>query len=633
MRRNDSLAKVVRSGRMIEIAGDNVLVGDIVFVSAGDIIPVDGILIEGHDLKCDESYATGESDLIEKVSGDQAFTVLEDVANGAKMSARDLGKMDPFLISGTRVLEGSGSLLTTAVGINSSNGRMLMSLLGGEPRYMSRKLDNLIFLTTKLGFGIAIIFFTVSFIKFCSTLPYSNLSPEQKGRSFLNILVVSITVSVITTALFLYHATSMVVTFAMTKMIRDNSLVRGGRAMDAIADITTICSGKTGVLTQGKMTVVAALLGKSIGFGSADSALYASIMHETTHTTDMSDVSTVEFVESLSTETKRLLIESIIVNSTAFEGEVDGRHTFVGPKIEVALMTFSRDYLGSLPSSEERHNATVMQQVPFNSQAKFMATVVRLPRGGYRVYVKGAAEIVFRQCSKVIADPSRNDLPVVDLNNMDRDLIHESIDSYARQSLRPIGLAYRDFSYRPPREFAVSHRDMTLLAIFGIQDPIREGVVDSIKNCSQARILVRMITGEHIRTARAIAEDIGLYTSPPSSRNISLEGPEFRRLSHEQKQELAPHLTILARATPEDKRIFVKVLKDLGETVAVTGYGVDDSPALKLADAGFAKGIHGTDVAKEAADVILMDDNFATITKSIIWGRAIKHGIRKFLQV
>jgi Ca2+-transporting ATPase len=271
-----------------------------------------------------------------------------------------------------------------------------------------------------------------------------------------------------------------------------------------------------------------------------------------------------------------------------------------------------------------------------------MATVVKLPDGKFRAYVKGASEILLGKCTKVIADPTSSDLSSIELTDEDREMFNQTITSYAGQTLRTIGSSYRDFDSWPPAEavskedprsadFTKLHQEMTLVAIYGIKDPLRPSVIDAIKDCKRAGVVVRMVTGDNIMTGSAIARECGIYH--PEDGGIAMEGPDFRRKSNEELKGLVPKLQVLARSSPEDKRILVRTLKDLGETVAVTGDGTNDAPALKMADIGFSMGIAGTEVAKEASAIILMDDNFASIVKGMMWGRAVNDSVKKFLQV
>ncbi|KAM7190444.1 hypothetical protein V8F20_009727 [Naviculisporaceae sp. PSN 640] len=641
---NDRTVKVIRSGKSAEISVFDVLVGDIMHLGAGDMVPVDGIFITGHGVKCDESSATGESDLLKKTPADEVFAALEEIAKGGNPGS--IEKMDPFIISGSKVNEGTGTFMVTAVGVNSSYGRITMAMhteQGDTP--LQKKLNNLADSIAWLGGGAALLLFIVLLIKFLAGLPSNTGTPAQKGQEFLSHFITSVTVVVVAVPEGLPLAVTLALAFATTRMMRDNNLVRVLKACETMGNATTVCSDKTGTLTQNKMTVVATTLGKFRSFGGTDTPLEepadASEKPDKKVIAQVENVPLAEFVKSISDSTKQLLVQSNAVNSTAFEGEVDGEKTFVGSKTEVALLTLCRDHLGAAPVQEERSNANVVQVVPFDSAVKYMATVVKLPNGKFRAYVKGASEILLAQCTKVISDASGDEPEVVDLTEDDQEMFSQTITSYAGQTLRTIGSSYRDFDVWPPPElegekeltaaqFNKVHKDMTLVAIFGIKDPLRPTVKDAIKDCQRAGVFVRMVTGDNILTGRAIAKECGIYT--PETGGIAMEGPVFRRKSDDELKELVPHLQVLARSSPEDKRILVRTLKELGETVAVTGDGTNDAPALKMADIGFAMGIAGTEVAKEAAAIILMDDNFASIVKGISWGRAVNDAVKKFLQ-
>lgn len=640
---NDRTVKVIRSGKSAEVSVFDIMVGDVMHLFAGDLVPVDGIFIKGHGVKCDESSATGESDLLKKTAADEVFAALEEVAKGGK-APHDIEKLDPFIISGSKVNEGTGTFLVTAVGVNSSYGRIMMSMHSElEDTPLQKKLNVLADGIAKFGGGAALLLFVVLFIKFLAQLPNNHDTPDQKGQTFLRLFITAVTVVVVAVPEGLPLAVTLALAFATTRMMRDNNLVRVLKACETMGNATTVCSDKTGTLTQNKMTVVATTLGKSTSFGGTDPPLdeEPEIAENTVHNT-IPNVPIGDFVKGLSNTTKQLLIQANAVNSTAFEGDVDGEKTFIGSKTEVALLTLCRDHLGAGPVQEERSNANVVQVVPFDSAVKYMATVVKLPSGKFRAYVKGASEILLSKCTKIIADPAGEELTTTPMTDDDRTMFSQAITSYAGQTLRTIGSSYRDFESWPPPELASQqeltaaifdkvHQDMTLVAIFGIKDPLRPTVIDAIKDCNRAGVVVRMVTGDNILTGRAIAKECGIYK--PDQGGIAMEGPVFRRKSEEELKKLVPNLQVLARSSPEDKRILVRTLKELGETVAVTGDGTNDAPALKMADIGFAMGIAGTEVAKEAASIILMDDNFASIVKGISWGRAVNDAVKKFLQV
>jgi Ca2+-transporting ATPase len=323
------------------------------------------------------------------------------------------------------------------------------------------------------------------------------------------------------------------------------------------------------------------------------------------------------WASGLPVDTKKLITQSVAVNSTAFEGEEDGVATFIGSKTETALLQLAKDHLGMQSLAETRANESIIVIEPFDSARKYMTAVIKTPTG-CRLLIKGASEIVLGYCQTQV-DPSNGNVDA-----LDRKAAENAINSFAVKSLRTIGMAYKDFAEAPDLE---NLRDLTLLGIVGIQDPVRPGVPEAVQNARRAGVVTRMVTGDNIVTARAIATECGIFTD-----GIVMEGPEFRKLSEEELDRVIPRLQVLARSSPDDKRILVTRLKVLGETVAVTGDGTNDAPALKAADIGFSMGISGTEVAKEASEIILMDDNFASIITALKWGRAVNDAVQKFLQ-
>ena len=637
-KKEDRDIKVVRSGKTREISVHDVLVGDVVLLEPGDMVPVDGIFIEGHGVKCDESSATGESDLLKKYPAEEVFRALENREN--------VKKMDPFILSGAKVSEGVGSFLVTATGIHSTHGKTMMSLReDNEVTPLQSKLNVLAEYIAKLGGAAALLLFVVLLIEFLVHLRTSTQNSSQKGQTFLNILIVAITVVVVAVPEGLPLAVTLALAFATTRMLKDGNLVRLLRSCETMGNATTICSDKTGTLTQNKMSVVSGTLGTALRFG--DRKLKAPILDDVSKgklpndspIEHFDDVSAAEFVDTLSDDVKSLLEQSIVINSTAFEGEGDDNETFIGSKTETALLGFARDHLGMGPVSTERSNANIAQFIPFDSGRKCMAVIVKINDGRYRMYVKGASEILLARCDRIISDPTKgiSDIP---LSRDNRDTLERLISTYASRSLRTIALLYRDFERWPPKDarrveddpsqvvFDDVFKNMVFLGVVGIQDPLRDGVKSAVEDCQTAGVFVRMVTGDNVLTAKAIAEECGILIPG----GIVMEGPTFRALSSKDMDAVIPKLCVLARSSPKDKQLLVKRLKQMGETVAVTGDGTNDAPALKTADVGFSMGIAGTEVAKEASAIILMDDNFSSIVKALLWGRAVNDAVKKFLQ-
>jgi Ca2+-transporting ATPase len=635
-KKEDRDINVIRSGKTVEISVYDILVGDVVLLEPGDMIPVDGIFIEGHNVKCDESQATGESDLIRKRPADEVYSAIDN--------HESLRKLDPFILSGSQVTEGVGTFLATSTGVNSSYGKTLMSLREDpEVTPLQSKLNTLAEYIAKLGGAAGLLLFIVLFIEFLVRLPHNTSTPTEKGQQFLQIFIVTVTIIVVAVPEGLPLAVTLALAFATTRMLKDNNLVRHLKACEVMGNATTICSDKTGTLTQNKMMVVAGTMGTSSRFGGTiDTSTPDSPNGKGKQAQPreaLENVPASEVISSLGLGVKTMLLDSIVLNSTAFEGEADGVQTFIGSKTETALLTFGRDFLGMGSVSEARSNTTITQLIPFDSGRKCMGVVIQLENGRYRLYVKGASEILLEKCTEIIHDPTRDSSssPMTDDN---RQTLTNLIDNYASRSLRTIAMVYRDFDRWPAKGartvegdrnetvFEDIFKKMVLLSIVGIQDPLREGVPEAVRTCQNAGVVVRMVTGDNLITAKAIAGECGIFTEG----GIIMEGPAFRKLTKTKMDQVIPRLQVLARSSPEDKRILVKRLKELGETVAVTGDGTNDAPALKTADVGFSMGISGTEVAKEASAIILMDDNFNSIVKAMMWGRAVNDAVKKFLQ-
>ena len=643
------MVKAIRSGQSVEISIYDILAGDVLHVEPGDLIPADGVLVSCHNVRCDESSVTGESHQIRKSGGDELMTRME--------TGRHLDRLDPFLLSGSKILEGIGTYLVTGVGVHSTYGRLRMGLTERtEATPLQMKLSAVADKIAMAGVAVAILLFLVLTIKFLSQPPGDHDSTFDRVQTFLRIFIVSITVVVVAVPEGLPLAVTLALAIAVTRMLKDNNLVRVLSACETMGNATTVCCDKTGTLTMNKMTVTAGALGAAHRFGDLKNrtngnripgpervGTQCSTSSAGASTKSVSDVKAIPvgtFVSSLSPEVRSMLVKSIAVNSTAFEGEEDGRPAFIGSRTEATLLSFAKERLGMSSLSEERTNTDVVEVFPFDSGRKCMISVTKLPKMAYRMYVKGAPELLLEKSNRVLADPS---LPIdeVPLTEQRRDLLADAINDYATRSLRTLGLAYRDFRFWPhagaedlkdaPKEvlFEDVFADLTFLGVFGIQDPLRQGVEDAVALCQHAGVYVRMVTGDYVGTATAIAAECGILTES----GLVMEGPQFRRLSTTEMDNIIHRLQVLARSSPEDKRMLVKRLKELGETVAVTGDGTNDGPALRAADVGFSMGLSGTEVSKEASSIVLMDDNFASIVKAIEWGRAINDVIKKFLQV
>lgn len=609
---------VVRAGVPKRISVHDVVVGDLMRVEAGDIVAVDGVLVHAAGVQVNESSISGESELVHKhVASEQAPDA------------------DPFILSGTTVAGGYGTYLVTSVGVNSTYGRTLMSLRHDvEETPLQQRLGKLAKQLITIGAIAGLIFFLIIFIRWLVELRDSTLSPPEKAKEFFELLILAVTVVVITVPEGLALAVTIALAFATSRMLKDNNLVRLIRSCEIMGNATCICSDKTGTLTQNNMMVVVGMVGSADRF----SDLEPHNPNAGPSTEQPAIPGTKALTDSLAPEVKQLIKENMALNSTAFESDgATVAETFVGSSTETALLKFARNHLAMGPLNQERTNNEVLEMVPFDSARKWMAATARLSDGRHRLFLKGAAEIILSMSSTIITNP-RDGLQFRDLSDADRENIGRAVHDYALKMLRPIGIAYKDITPKDgtPELEKLSQEDlgdvvknMTFVGVFGIQDPLRAEAIDAVRQCQEAGVFVRMVTGDSFLTAKAIASECGIY----GPGGIAMDGPTFRRLTPAQLDLVIPRLQVLARSSPEDKLRLVKRLKGLGETVAVTGDGTNDALALKEADVGFAMGVQGTEISKEAASIILLDDNFGSIVKALSWGRTVNTAVKKFLQV
>ncbi|GAB6019398.1 Plasma membrane calcium-transporting ATPase 3, variant 3 [Chamberlinius hualienensis] len=680
---------VIRGGEVQQIPVGEVVVGDIAQVKYGDLLPADGIIIQSNDLKVDESSLTGESDHVKKGEN-----------------------IDPMMLSGTHVMEGSGKMLVSAVGINSQAG-IIFTLLGVTAQEGTKKKDSkrdkkkkggddvtsnshsampdenntspmtnrhneqkpannaekdtpaatspeeepssgggagsrkeksvlqakLTKLAIQIGYaGSFIAVLTVVILVLRFSITHYVVGKEkwkvEHGQSLVKFFIIGVTVLVVAVPEGLPLAVTLALAYSVKKMMKDNNLVRHLDACETMGNATAICSDKTGTLTTNRMTVVQSFI---------CSILYKSCPKYKDLIPGVGD----------------LIVNGIAVNSAytsrVSPGEEPGElPKQLGNKTECSLLGFVLELGKSYQTVRDLLPEDKLLKVyTFNSVRKSMSTVVPREGGGFRVYCKGASEIIMKKCSFIFGKDGK--LEKFTKEMQDR-LVKEVIEPMASDGLRTISLAYRDF-VPGKAEINQVHYDvepnwedeeniinnLTCICVVGIEDPVRPEVPEAIRKCQRAGITVRMVTGDNINTARSIAMKCGIVK--PGEDFLILEGKEFNRrimdaagkVQQHLIDKIWPRLRVLARSSPTDKFILVKGIIDSKlnanrEVVAVTGDGTNDGPALKKADVGFAMGIAGTDVAKEASDIILTDDNFSSIVKAVMWGRNVYDSIAKFLQ-
>lgn len=587
------------------------MVGDILMLKQGDRAPADGILISGHNIECDESCNTGESRQIAKVAASEALEFRDTPLNKRRH--------DPFIISGSRIVAGeSGRCLVTCVGVNSTHGRLMLAIpKNTEETPLQQRLGVIAKMIGNAAIIVAILLCATLINR--SRLKVPNVAAdwyEYDGMwtKIMSIVDLASTVVFVAVPEGLPIAVFITLFFAYEGMKRDNNRVKKLSSCETMGNATTVCCDKTGTLTTNEMTVAAGTIGTAGRFWDA------------AHSPEVCS------------EVRDILAKSAAINSSVFLGDKDGKTEYIGSSTEIALVRIAEQCFGSKSFQQEKDGTEVVETFPFDSTRKCMATVTKVSENLYRMYVKGAPEMLLEKSDRTIEDPSQlTDIPMTKERH---NIFMDAITEYASASLRTLGLAYRDFSAWPtpdsgPSEkpdlewlFQQAFQGLTFLGVLGVQDPIRPGVKDAVERCQGAGVVVRMVTGDNVNTAIAVATECGILDQD----GLVLEGSEFRALSDDEMKKILPRLQVLARSSPEDKKLIVLKLKELGETVAVTGDGTNDGPALRAADVGFAMGVSGTDVAKEASSIVLLDDNFASIVSAVAWGRAVINGIRRFLQ-
>ncbi|XP_062203577.1 calcium-transporting ATPase 10, plasma membrane-type [Phragmites australis] len=578
--------QVTRNGFRQRLSIYDLLPGDVVHLAIGDQVPADGLFISGFSLLINESSLTGESEPV---------AVNED---------------NPFLLSGTKVQDGSCKMLITTVGMRTQWGKLMATLSegGDDETPLQVKLNGVATIIGKVGLFFAVITFIVLSQGLFSKKYHDGLLLSWSGDDALELLehfAIAVTIVVVAVPEGLPLAVTLSLAFAMKKMMNDKALVRHLAACETMGSATTICSDKTGTLTTNHMTVVKACICGNI-----------------------KEVNGPQNASKLCSELPEIVVKTLlesIFNNTGGEVVInqDGKYQILGTPTETALLQFALSLGGNFKA--KRDETKIMKVEPFNSTKKRMSVILELPGGGCRAHCKGASEIVLAACDKFIDETGS----VVPLDKTTADKLNGIIESFAGEALRTLCLAYKEMEEGFLDAEQIPLQGYTCIGIIGIKDPVRPGVRESVASCQSAGIMVRMVTGDNINTAKAIARECGILTED----GLAIEGPEFREKSLDELLKLVPKIQVMARSSPLDKHTLVKHLRTtFNEVVAVTGDGTNDAPALHEADIGLAMGIAGTEVAKESADVIILDDNFSTIVTVAKWGRSVYINIQKFVQ-
>ena len=581
---------VLRGGKEEDILSKDLVPGDIVLLEAGDKVPADARLVEAYSLKCDEAPLTGESIPV----GKDIRALPEDVPVGDRKN---------MVLTGTTVTYGRGKAVVTSTGMNTEFGK-----IAEEVMTVKTEKTPLEKRTAEIGKWLGIIALGICFL----VAGISIVREAIGGKVDLPFIVTMVMFAVALAVAAVPEALAAIVTGAlaigMHQMAKKGALVRKMPAVETLGCTTVICSDKTGTLTKGEMTVRKIFAtGRMIEVTGAG---YAPV----------GEFKGSEAVNINSDKPLTMLLRGGILCNDSDLHEKEGKWIIKGDPTEGALVVTAAK--AGLHIRELRLENPRIEELPFSSERKRMTTIHQMEDGKRLAFMKGAPEIVMERCTHILEDGG-----VRSFTETERSKILKINEEMALNALRVLGVAYREVPDGMVYSEDAVENNMVFLGLTGMMDPPREEAIEATKVCKQVGIKPVMITGDHKLTAVAIAKEIGIY----KDGDMVLTGPELEKMGDEEYERVVDKVTVYARVSPMDKLKIVKAWKKRGEVVAMTGDGVNDAPALKHADIGIAMGITGTEVTKEAADMVLSDDNFATIVNAIERGRWIYDNIKKYL--
>ena len=574
---DDEPVQVLRDGKFKHIARRDVVVGDIVLLNTGEEVPADATLLEAHSLLVDESSLTGEPQCAKTV--DEAL--YDEQATYPSNQ----------VLKGTKVIEGHGIARVTAVGDATENGMVMENaqIDSSVKTPLNEQLDGLGKFISRMSYLIAALVIVGRVVAYFVNTADAALNLEFVTY-LLQSLMIAVTLVVVAVPEGLPMAVTLSLAYSMRRMLKTKNLVRRMHACETMGAATVICTDKTGTLTQNQMHVNHACF-----YGISGGWLYDDVQAS-------------------------IVSESIAVNSTAHlsTDEATGRTDVLGNPTEGALLLWLKEQ--GIDYSAVRESCEVIADVPFDTERKFMATVVHSSDMERDIlYVKGAPEVVSAMCDHTSGD-------------IDRGTLRDDIMAFQNKAMRTLGFAFKvlDNGEHPLDGTRVTATGLSFLGYVAIADPVRDDVPPAIEECRQAGIEVKIITGDTAGTAKEIGRQIGLWDDTQDDEHNIATGPEIEAMTDNELTNRVMDLKIIARSRPNDKKRIVEALQRCNQVVAVTGDGTNDAPALKAAHVGLSMG-DGTSVAKEASDITIIDNSFASIGRAVMWGRSLYRNIQRFL--
>ncbi|MGO2644595.1 MAG: cation-translocating P-type ATPase [Lactococcus cremoris] len=584
---NNRFVSVLRNGNLEKIASNELVVGDIVKVTVGDFVEADVRWLQLDELQLIESHLTGEADAVIKTSE----IISEKVEIGDQ---RNMG------FSGSVVSSGQGTGIVVATGENTELGKIsqLMKEEGVRQSPLQKTVQKLTKTLMKISAGIVVLTFVFGLIS----------SGEFSINSITSVFSTSIALAVASIPDALPVVLSIVLTIGAVKMSKNKGLIKTLSSVETLGSTSYICSDKTGTLTQNEMTVT---------------KFYANGQLYTVEGLGYDIKGGVSLISQENKEKNfEQFMESIVLCNDSSLKEVEGQIKTFGNPTEIALTVLGAKT--GYKKDDLLEKLRVVRTLPFSSSRKMMSVIIENDRG-YFLYTKGAPDVLIERCSGFLINNQ------IDKSEKEKDNFVKIVDTYAEEALRTLAVAYKKIDENEALNGNTEEleKDFILTGVAGIIDPPREEVKESIRQLHEANINVVMITGDHEKTARAIAYDLGIVKSKDAK---VLKGIDLEEMSDQELYEEVRNINVYARVSPEHKQRIVKQLQIHKQVVAMTGDGVNDAPALRAADIGVAMGITGTEVTKDSADLILLDDKFTTIEKSVYSGRTIYANIKNFMR-